>query len=80
MTDQRYASKTTWIIDLLREKQTTGKLTDTEMAATLGISASMWSHMKNGRREMGAAPLRGLALNYPDIWEKMGKHYNWPSA
>lgn len=40
---------------------------DREMAEAMGISRSMWSHVKSGRRAMGPQVLVGIVKAFPWI-------------
>lgn len=68
MADVQLAPKTGWITALLMERQRAEGLDDTQFAAKLGISASLWARIKSGKIELGAKPTLGIAEHYPDIW------------
>lgn len=56
----------TLVSELARLQQDRG-WSDREMAAAMGISRSMWSHVKAGRRGMGPEVLVGIVKAFPWI-------------
>jgi transcriptional regulator with XRE-family HTH domain len=77
MTDVVTAVKSERIVAMLKAEEAKRGLTKTEMAALLGISASLWTRISKGQIELGAKPLRGIAQNFPEIFKQLpGQFWN----
>lgn len=61
------------VLELLIQRQETDGLLDKEMAAKMGISRSLWTFIRNGKRNLTYAHKRKAASVWPDLKKAINK-------
>jgi transcriptional regulator with XRE-family HTH domain len=64
------------LIEDIKKVQNLKGLSDAELSRLIGVDASTWSKIKNGKSSPGGRFLRGLTRNFPElrltVYEFMG--------
>ena len=55
------------LVSGLKTCQEREKLSDTKFAKRLGIDVSLWTFIKNGKREPGAKVIKGITRGFPEL-------------
>lgn len=59
------------LIERLTLIQTAANMNDEQMGARLRISPTLWIYVKQGKREMGVKPLRGVLRAFPELKQEV---------
>lgn len=55
------------LIEDIKKVQNLKGLSDAEFSRSIGVDASTWSKIKNGKAPPGGRFLRGIARNFPEL-------------